>query len=77
MIIYSICSICGNDFTECRELKMGESVVFGCLPADRQGEDIICDECIHDGRKQIDVYVDQVSGNDEWMNYYSNDYMEY
>ena len=70
MIIYSICSICGNDFTECQELKMGESVVF-------DGEDIFCEQCRRDEEKQIDVYVDQVSGNDDWMNFYSNDYMEY
>ena len=70
MIIYYTFACCGNDFRECRELRKGESVLI-------KDEDKFCDECRRDDRKCTDDAYDKMADNDEWMNYYSNDNMNY
>lgn len=66
MIIYYICSVCGEEVTESRVLRKGESVLFA-------GDDIICEDCRHDDTKTTDDAYDAAADNDDWMNYYSND----
>ena len=74
MIIYFNCSVCGEGVTECRELRKGESVLF-------TGNDNICEGCRHselDSESSSNGEIlKQVQDNDDWMNYYSNDAMEY
>lgn len=70
MICYFTCCVCGKEFYECRELRKGESVVI-------KNEDKYCDICRRDDDKVNDNAFDKFADNDEWMNYYSNDTMDY
>jgi len=80
LIVYYTCACCKKDFCECRELRKGESVVI-------KNEDRLCEACGHSESdlesfetereilKQARLSGRQVRDDDDWMNYYSGDYM--